>query len=117
MSKTKKVRLLLVEGIAYVWRVKRLNPHTLLLRVWLAQRANARQELQVHVRFDDPWLNYGLLLTAPPERVAEVFALEPLTPSRVRSVILAARKSGWQPEQGGKPLIFAWQDDARWEVS
>ncbi len=112
----KKMRTIAVDGISYGWSIKRRDPHSLVLRVWPAQKALGRQELQVQVRFDDPWLNYGPLLTAPPERIAEVFALEPLTPSRVRSVILAARKSGWQPGQGGKPLTFAWRDDARLEV-
>ena len=107
----KMVRTISVDGVSYIWRVKRLDPQHLLLRVWPAQKAGARQELQARVRFDDPWLNYGPLITTPPERVAEIFVLDPITPSRVRSLILAALKAGWQPNQGGKSLPFEWQDD------
>ena len=112
MSKTSGTRSITVDGIAYVWRVKRLDAHSLLLRVWSAQKACRRQELHVRVRFDDPWLHYGLLLTTPPERVAEVFVLEPITPARVRSLILAALQAGWQPNQADRARAFEWQDDA-----
>ena len=113
MSKMKDVRAISVDGSAYIWRVKRLDGHLLLLRVWSAQKAHGHQELQVRVRFDDPWLNYGPLLTAPPERIAEVFVLEPITPSRVRLMILDALKLGWQPNQADKALAFEWREDAR----
>ncbi|HEX6779644.1 MAG TPA: hypothetical protein VF099_15670 [Ktedonobacterales bacterium] len=112
MSKTKNVRAISVDGSAYVWRVKRLDGHFLLVRAWSAQKARGHQELQVRVRFDDPWLNYGPLLTAPPERVSEVFVLDPITPSRVRLMILAALKLGWQPNQADKALAFEWREDA-----
>lgn len=101
-----------MDGSAYIWRVKRLDGHYLLLRVWSAQKGHGHQELQVRVRFDDPWLNYGPLLTAPPERIPEVFVLDPITPSRVRLVILAALKLGWQPNQADKALAFEWREDA-----
>ncbi len=106
-----KVRTLSVDGVSYVWRVKRLDPQHVLLRVWPAQNARKRQELHARIRFDDPWLNYGPLLAAPPERVAEVFVLDPITPSRVRDIILAALKAGWQPNQDGKSLPFEWSPD------
>ena len=110
MSRT-SVRTISVAGVSYVWSVKRLDAHYLLLRVWSAQKAHGHQELQVRVRFDDPWLHYGPLLTAPPERIAEVFVLDPITPSSVRSTILAALKAGWQPNQADKALVFEWQGD------
>jgi hypothetical protein len=106
-----KVRTIAVDGVSYVWRVKRLDPQHVLLRVWPAQNARTCQELHARIRFDDPWLHYGLLLTAPPERVAEVFVLDPITPARVREIILAALKAGWQPNQADKSLPFDWSPD------
>ena len=106
-----KVRSLSVDGVSYVWRVKRLDPQHVLLRVWPAQNARQCQELHACIRFDDPWLNYGPLLTAPPERIAEVFVLDPITPSRVRDVILAALRAGWQPNLSGRSLPFEWSPD------
>ncbi|MFI2652238.1 hypothetical protein [Micromonospora fulviviridis] len=49
--------------------------------------------------FDDPWLNYGPIITAPSDRVAEVFALEPVTPRLVAGLIQQAVAAGW-PAQG-----------------
>jgi hypothetical protein len=107
MSKASALRPITIETTSYVWRVHRHSPSAVTLSVWLAQKSRANQELRVRVRFDDPWLNYGPIITAPPERVREVFALEPLTPARVRQIILAALQAGWNPSGGGKPLTFA----------
>ncbi|HEU5200544.1 MAG TPA: hypothetical protein VFU32_12970 [Ktedonobacterales bacterium] len=107
-----KVRSLSVDGASYVWRVKRLDPQHVLLRVWPAQNARQCQELHARIRFDDPWLHYGPLLTTPPERIAEVFVLDPITPARVRSLILVALQAGWQPNHADKTLAFEWLDDA-----
>ncbi|GAB3136378.1 hypothetical protein GCM10027290_00020 [Micromonospora sonneratiae] len=57
--------------------------------------------------FDDPWLNYGPIITAPADRVAEAFALAPVTPQLVARVIQAALAAGWQVDGGGGPLRFA----------
>ena len=56
--------------------------------------------------FDDPWLNYGPIITAPSGRVAEVFALTPVTPRLVAGLIQAALAAGWQVHGDGGPLRF-----------
>ncbi|MFI6763052.1 hypothetical protein ACIBF5_28375 [Micromonospora sp. NPDC050417] len=37
--------------------------------------------------FDDPWLNYVLIIAAPPERIAEVMVQDPVTPAVVERVV------------------------------
>jgi hypothetical protein len=106
MSKASPLRAITIDGIRYAWRVRRLDAHTITLSVWLAPKATTNQELRVHLRFDDPWLNYGPIITAPPERVQEIFALQPLTPARVRQIILAALQAGWSPTAGGQPFTL-----------
>lgn len=111
MSRGSTLRPISIDGVSYVWHIRRQDAHAVLLSVWRARKARTNQELRVRVRFDDPWLNYGPLITAPPERVREVFVLEPLTPSRVRQMILAALKMGWNPDGGGPPLTLEWVND------
>ena len=112
MRRASALRPITINSVAYVWRVSSLGLQAVKLSVWLAQKSRSNQELRVRVRFDDPWLNYGPIITAPPERVREVFVLEPLTPARVRQIILAALQAGWNPSGGGQPLTFEWVNDA-----
>jgi hypothetical protein len=112
MSRASALRPITIDNVNYVWRVRSLGPQAIQLSVWLAQKSRSNQELRVRVRFDDPWLNYGPIITAPPERVREVFVLEPLTPARVRQIILAALQASWNPSDGGLPLAFEWANDA-----
>jgi hypothetical protein len=62
--------------------------------------------LDVLVAFDDPWLNYGPILTAPPDRVAEVFVLAPITPRLVEQLVRAGLADGWRPADSGAPMRF-----------
>ncbi len=112
MSKASALRPITIDSVNYVWQARGLGPHAVKLSIWLAQKSRSNQELRVRVRFDDPWLNFGPIITAPPERVREVFVLEPLTPARVRQIILAALQAGWNPSAGGQPLTFEWVNDA-----
>jgi hypothetical protein len=111
MSKASALRPIAIDGVNYVWRVRHLDPQHVRLSVWLAQKSRTNRELRVLVRFDNPWLNYGPIITAPPERVYDVFVLEPLTPARVRQIILAALHMGWLPNAGGPPLALEWVND------
>ncbi len=112
MRKASPLRTITIEGVSYAWRVRRLDAHTITLSVWLARKTSTNQELRVRLRFDDPWLNYGPIITAPPKRVQEAFALQPLTPARVRQIILAALQAGWQPDGGGQPFSIHWANHA-----
>lgn len=62
--------------------------------------------MEVRVAFDDPWLNYGPIITAPSDRVAEAFAVAPVTPRLVAELIRAALATGWQVDRDGEPLRF-----------
>lgn len=89
----------------YQWQIKPLDERHILLRVWAADMPR-HAPLGVRLRFDDPWLNFGPIITAPPERRDELFQLRPATPALVRQVIEAALQAGWQPS--GPALRFDW---------
>jgi hypothetical protein len=93
------LRQIIVDNIAYRWRVRTLDPQHVLLHVVLATDRGNRSPLEVRIRFDDPWLNYGLLITATSQQIQNNFALEPVMPRQVRAIILSAREQRWQPER------------------
>lgn len=72
----------------------------------LGRAGGAGRPLEVTLRFDDPWLHYGVLLTAPAERIAEVFRLAPVTPALTAALVRAGLAAGWRPEQPGAPRRF-----------
>lgn len=107
MSKRNIVRRITVNSIDYVWRVQRLDPQMVVLRVWLRGRARRDAPLEVQIRYDDPWLNFGPIITAPPEQVHTIFQLAPITPGQVRTMIEAALTAGWDPESASSQRRFA----------
>ncbi|WP_345625798.1 hypothetical protein [Rugosimonospora acidiphila] len=54
--------------------------------------------------FDDPWLNYGPIITAPRDRVEEIFSLDAVTPRLVEKLVRAAIGDGWEPDGHGAPM-------------
>lgn len=62
--------------------------------------------LEVQIRYDDPWLNFGPIITAPPEQVHTIFQLAPITPGQVRTMIEAALTAGWDPESASSQRRF-----------
>ncbi|MFD5461625.1 hypothetical protein ACFWIQ_02195 [Kitasatospora sp. NPDC127059] len=95
-----------VDGRDYRWTVRPRDGAHVDVRVWLDRPGGPYRPLLARRRFDDPWLHYGVLLTAPPERVAEIFRLEPVKPALVAGLIRAGRAAGWRPEQKGAALVL-----------
>jgi hypothetical protein len=62
------------------------------------------------MRFDDPWHNYGLILTTPAERFEAVWALEPVKPGLVAGWIAEARTAGWNPDTRAPAFCRTWVD-------
>ncbi|MET8540373.1 hypothetical protein ABZW03_06930 [Kitasatospora sp. NPDC004799] len=91
-----------VDGRDYRWLVRFQDGEHVLIRAW-PDRPGPRRGRPVEFtrRFDDPWLHYGVLLTAPADRITEVFRLDPVTPALTAAVIRAALAAGWQPERPG----------------
>ncbi|MCI4066829.1 hypothetical protein MRQ36_31420 [Micromonospora sp. R77] len=85
-------RRIRVDGVDYRWTVRRIDAGHVLCRIW-GVRPGRSCPLEVRVAFDDPWLNYGPIITAPPEQVADRFALAPVTPQLVAELIRAALTS------------------------
>jgi hypothetical protein len=94
------MRTLTVAGRRWGWSIRRereIYPGHVVVSIWLESERGGAAKLVVRVRFDDPWLNYGPMITAPPERFAEVFATAPVTPKRVAAAIEQALALGWDP--------------------
>ncbi|KAB8142232.1 hypothetical protein F8S13_14665 [Chloroflexia bacterium SDU3-3] len=99
------LRRITIGAEQYQWHIKPLDERHILLRVWGAHTPR-HEPLGVRLRFDDPWANFGPIITAPPERRGELFQLRPATPALVRQVIEAALREGWQPS--GPTRRFDW---------
>ncbi|TYB39572.1 hypothetical protein FXF50_04055 [Micromonospora sp. AP08] len=100
MARTRRRRIR-VDGVDYRWTVRHADPGHVMVRVWHAATRGAG--LEVLVAFDDPWLNFGPIITAPSDRVAAVFALEPVTPRLVAALIQAGVAAGWPAHGDGGP--------------
>jgi hypothetical protein len=97
-----------VAGEDYLWVISRTHtgyPGYVTLKVFSPMN-RAGQRVEVRFRFDDPWLNYGPMISTARERFSQIWALQPVTPGQVAQVIEAARKKGWRPADKGSPLRF-----------
>jgi hypothetical protein len=96
-----RVRTIEVDGTGYRWAVRRVDPGHVAVRIW-----QTGAPLEVQVDFDDPWLNYGPIITAPRDKVADIFALTPITSELTARLVRLALAAGWQPESPGAPTRF-----------
>jgi hypothetical protein len=107
----KRPRKIQVAGEDYLWVVKRTDtgyPGYVTLKVF-SPLNRAGQRVEVRFRFDDPWLNYGPMISTPPQRFSAIWSLEAVTPGAVAKVIEAAQKKGWRPADKGPPLRFRFE--------
>ncbi|MDX9722412.1 MAG: hypothetical protein RBU37_16830 [Myxococcota bacterium] len=86
----RKLRCIVVDDREYLWSVKPIDANYILVRLWRV--GEGKQVLaNVRIRFDDPWVHYGELITARTEEaqaaVAKHFVLEPLRPKDVSVLI------------------------------
>ena len=105
-----RLRRISIASVQYFWRVASIDPQHVLLKVWAANRSRRDFPLEVRLRFDDPWLNFGPIVTAPPERVHEVFQLAPITPAVVREIVEVALHAGWNPLDPQAHRRFVWSE-------
>jgi hypothetical protein len=97
MSTGRTLRQITIGSTCYLWIVKRVDAHYIVLRAWARDRKRRDYPLEVRLRYDDPWLNFGAIITAPPDKRDTVFQLVPITPASVRSIIESAIDAGWGP--------------------
>lgn len=97
------MRKLTVDDTDYQWVVRPLDPGHVVVRVWRRGPVRHRQ-LEVRVAFDDPWLNYGPIITTPADRRAEVFDLTPVTSALVARLVRLGVAAGWESESRGQPM-------------
>ncbi|MGW2373146.1 hypothetical protein [Kitasatospora sp. NPDC001683] len=105
--RSKRARRIHVDGHDYRWVVRLRDTAHVDVRIWLDRPGGPYRPLLATRRFDNPWLHYGVLLTAPPERIDEVFRLEPVKPALVADLIRAGLEAGWRPEERGAALVLA----------
>ena len=111
-----RIRSIVVDGADYRWAVGQVDPGHVTVKVWHGARGRGGA-LEVMVAFDDPWLNYGPIITAPAGRAAEVFVLEPVVPSLVEKIVRQALDAGWQPQHSGTTRLQLTRDRERLEPS
>ncbi|MFC4149865.1 hypothetical protein ACFO0M_26745 [Micromonospora mangrovi] len=99
MARARK-RSIHVDGVDYRWTVRRIDAGHVSCRVWPVP-PGAGCRFEVRLAFDDPWLNFGPIITTPADRVAEAFALTPVTPQLVAELIQAVLAAGAQADEGG----------------
>ena len=110
----KRPRKIHVSGEDCLWVLSRTHtgyPGSVTLKVFSATN-RAGQRLGVRFRFDDPWVNYGPMISTPRAHVSKIWALEPITPGQVAQAIEFARKKNWRPAEKGPPLRFRFAEDA-----
>lgn len=98
-------RRIKVDGVDYQWVVRPVDAGHVVVRVW-RMGAVRRRQLEVRLAFDDPWLNFGPIITAPKDRVAEVFALSPVTSALTARLVRLGLAAGWQTDSQGRPMSF-----------
>ena len=105
----KAKRTITVNGCRYHWTVNlKLYPKShdrIHVAIWSAQIRG--QKLNLQLRYDDPWLNFGPIITCnEPKKLQSAFELRSVTPAEIRKLILAALESGWTPEKTATQLHF-----------
>jgi hypothetical protein len=111
-----RIRSIVVEDIGYRWTVGPVDPSHVRVKVW-HDAPDHGGALEVLVAFDDPWLNYGPIITAPPGRASEVFELDPVVPALVAKIIRQAAGAGWQAHRSGTTRLQLTHDRERLEPS
>ena len=103
-------RTIEIDGETFRWRVVPADAQWVTIRIWRPAEGTRRALLEVAFRFDDPWLNYGPMLTAPASKLDEVFQRAPVTPKLVRQVI--ERYLGLAESERGeeRPWRCEWRD-------
>lgn len=109
-----RVRSIVVDGVDYRWAVSPVDPGHVKVKVWLDTRERGGA-LEVVVAFDDPWLNFGPIITAPAGRAAEVFELNPVSPALVATMVRRALDLGWQAGHGPTTRLRLSRDRERME--
>lgn len=117
MAPRSRLRQITIDANVYLWNVQYLDPDHVLLKVWLRDRPRRDFPLEVRIPFTDPWLNFGELLSTPPERRDELFQLEPIQAQNVRDIIEAAQKLGWSNVHPKQPRHFEYSNQGGLTIS
>ena len=81
----KKVRSISIGDHTFTWRVARVDPSTVVVRVWAAQEPRSTWA-EFRLPMEDAWLGFGSGTRRSPE--------PPITPATVAALIEARLRSG-----------------------
>ncbi len=108
-SEMKAKRTITVNDHRYHWTVSlKLYPKKqdhVHVAIWFAEMRG--QKLNLQLRYDDPWLNFGaIIICRESKRLRSGFELRPVTPAEIHKLILTALENGWTPEKKAPQLHF-----------
>jgi hypothetical protein len=113
MSK-KAIRKLVMENESFSWTVMpklscRQSDYV-YVGIWLT--GHNGQKLNVKIRFDDPWLNFGEMITCrDKDNFNQIFETRPITPSIVRKIISIALDNDWTPHDKNSEIFYEFKRD------
>lgn len=110
----KQLRKIVVGEETYYWIVSPVDQNFVSLKIWRSDRRSSPWAT-VKYRFDDPWLNYGILIQAAATDIAAHFQLTPIRPGTVAEMITTIQQT-WV-SQGAKTLHFLWYQHGQLSLS
>jgi hypothetical protein len=106
-------RRITVNKRRYFWTIRRkrkLHKHGrdhdhVHVAIWSAECAG--QTVNLQLRFDNPWLYFGEIITCQnPRKLADAFEFRPVTPKEISELIPVAIEAGWTPDKPNAQLHF-----------
>ena len=88
----KQLRKIVVGEETYQWLVSPVERNFVCLKIWRADNRSSTWAT-VKYRFNDPWLNYGILIQAAPTDITTHFQLTPIRPSTVAEMITTIQQT------------------------
>ena len=103
----KNCRPISVGDTKYRWVVRTKNVDLVHVGIWVPDHPG--QKLNVKLNYDDPWLNYGPIITCKdPDKIRKAFNTKPIMPKEVKAIIEKALEFGWQPKEKAAELYLVW---------
>lgn len=105
----KKIRHITVNNQKYNWRVTRIDPHYVLVKIWI-DGLKKLPWIEVKFPFEDLWLNFADLVEKNNGYydASEDNLLEGITPKKVSLIIEAVIRDKGLPFEIEKPIVLDW---------
>jgi hypothetical protein len=94
--RTRGSRRIVVEGIQYLWQIRRRKTDLEELKITLAISARQKSSTALLIDLEQPYPNYWIDFKKP----------QVVLPNQVEAWIRKALLDGWQPLEAGKPFFL-----------